>query len=135
MDSDCASCHVAEHDAMEAGATSIASMHSTTACVQCHADEETLAVAHEDATAEAVGNATAEAAGETLECTSCHPRSEIQVKTEEALKKPGGSANPHSNHQTIDLACTDCHSVHASASTLVCNKCHDFDLPEGWVEE
>jgi hypothetical protein len=44
-----------------------------------------------------------------------------------------GAANPHYSHVTNAIKCSDCHSLTAT-STLVCNQCHVFDLPDGWVE-
>ncbi|NTW28326.1 MAG: cytochrome c3 family protein [Coriobacteriia bacterium] len=42
----------------------------------------------------------------------------------------GENANPHSSHQGV-MNCYECHSMHGT-STLFCNSCHSWELPEGW---
>lgn len=40
--------------------------------------------------------------------------------------------NPHASHQDGSITCNDCHKVHRT-SELYCAKCHNMELPEGWV--
>lgn len=40
--------------------------------------------------------------------------------------------NPHASHQDGAIECNDCHKMHR-ANELYCAKCHDLELPEGWV--
>ena len=134
MDSDCASCHTAQLNSMDAPtASGQVSMHAAYDCTMCHTDEASLSMAHENATADAVSQASADEAQESIDCRSCHDRQELVEKTVEGLVKADGksTANPHSNHVSVDMACTDCHNVHEE-SVLTCNGCHDFALPEGW---
>lgn len=63
-------------------------------------------------------------------CTrnGCHIGSEFTAATEGC----GGqeSVNPHESHQG-DVECFNCHSMHGTSS-LMCNSCHDWRLPDGW---
>ena len=110
-----------------------ASKHAALGCTTCHADEDALTIVHANATESAVGNADADAAKDTVNCRTCHDRKAIAAKTQDTLVKGDGksTANPHSNHVSVDAKCTDCHKIHA-VSTLTCSECHDFVLPEGW---
>ena len=40
--------------------------------------------------------------------------------------------NPHASHQDGSITCNDCHKIHTT-NELYCAKCHDMELPEGWV--
>ncbi len=61
---------------------------------------------------------------------ACHVRGEIAAATEDW---GGTDFNPHASHVGKDVECGDCHSVHRE-SVMYCNKCHNADLPEGWVD-
>lgn len=62
-------------------------------------------------------------------CSQCHGEwTDIQAETDGVLEKDGFTANPHANHMTKDLACTDCHSL-TGPSTLSCDEnCHEWNL-------
>lgn len=62
------------------------------------------------------------------DCLSCHPRETIDAAT----ANYGGEANvnPHAAH-TEAYDCLVCHSM-TGASSLKCNGCHEYALPEGW---
>lgn len=62
------------------------------------------------------------------DCLSCHPRETIDAAT--AAYGGEANVNPHAAH-TEAYECTVCHSI-ADTSSLKCNGCHEFMLPEGW---
>jgi hypothetical protein len=61
-------------------------------------------------------------------CTRCHNWDDVVASTADWGGVSG--VNPHSSHQG-SLACSSCHSVHGT-STLYCNSCHTWQLPDGW---
>lgn len=61
-------------------------------------------------------------------CTRCHDYTEVTASTENWGGESG--VNPHSSHQG-ELECTNCHNAHGT-STLYCNTCHNWELPDGW---
>ena len=63
-------------------------------------------------------------------CLGCHNRTELNASTEGYGGDTG--TNPHSAHEPAGT-CTDCHSV-SGQSTIKCNSCHAWEVPEGWTE-
>ena len=62
-------------------------------------------------------------------CMGCHNLDEVAEKTENWNET---GANPHKlNHGVFE--CTSCHTMHTGEQTYYCNKCHHFELPEGWA--
>lgn len=62
-------------------------------------------------------------------CMGCHNIDEVADATEDWN---GTGANPHRlNHGVFQ--CTSCHTMHTDDQTYYCNKCHHFELPEGWT--
>ncbi|MDR1422650.1 MAG: cytochrome c3 family protein [Coriobacteriales bacterium] len=60
--------------------------------------------------------------------SDCHGDwSTIKADTEGALFVGNLVANPHDNHQTTEIECSDCHSL-TEASTLYCWSCHTYEL-------
>ena len=86
-------------------------------CVLCH-----------EATVNGTAMTFAEMDNDGL-CMGCHDIEEVADATE---NWNGTDANPHRlNHGVFE--CTSCHTMHTGEQTYYCNKCHHFELPEGWV--
>ena len=69
-------------------------------------------------------------------CGTCHGDYQtIRARTEAIWPGIGqiSDANPHTAHASNSLACSDCHSL-TSEQVNVCNQCHDFEDPSGWVD-
>lgn len=62
------------------------------------------------------------------DCLSCHPRESVEAATADYGGESG--VNPHAAH-TEAYDCMVCHSI-TGVSSLKCNECHDWELPEGW---
>ena len=62
------------------------------------------------------------------DCLSCHPRDAIVAATKDYGSEAG--VNPHAAH-TEAYDCMVCHSL-AETSSMKCNGCHDWHLPDGW---
>lgn len=62
------------------------------------------------------------------DCLSCHSRESIDAATADYNGEAG--VNPHAAH-TEAYDCMTCHSIEG-VSSLKCNACHDFEIPEGW---
>ena len=73
-------------------------------------------------------------------CTndSCHGGDfeSVREATEDLWEGIGQipDANPHEAHASAGFACDSCHSL-TGTSVNVCNQCHDFDTPDGWVDK
>lgn len=63
--------------------------------------------------------------------SGCHDLEEVVAATENW----GGEAgvNPHESHQGYAIDCGNCHGVHGT-SYLYCNTCHDYEVPDGWID-
>jgi hypothetical protein len=69
-------------------------------------------------------------------CGTCHGDYQaIRARTEGIWPGIGqiSDANPHTAHASNSLTCSDCHSLN-SEQVNVCNQCHDFQDPSGWVD-
>lgn len=62
--------------------------------------------------------------------SGCHDMTDV-VESTWGFEGNDEKYNPHSNHQSNLLECSDCHKVHET-STLYCTKCHNLNVPEGW---
>lgn len=103
-DDECASCHVTQADETSAF---VATFESG----QIDADNETLS---------------------TQFCTSCHDYGSVSQATETFWTSPSETDfNPHDSHFG-EASCTSCHTIHGTTQTMLCNRCHYLDLPEGW---
>uniref|UniRef100_A0A7C9JDC0 Histamine H3 receptor n=1 Tax=Muribaculaceae bacterium Z82 TaxID=2304548 RepID=A0A7C9JDC0_9BACT len=61
----------------------------------------------------------------------CHDMEQVAAATADWGGQAG--ANPHDSHQGYALDCSSCHTAHGQ-SVMYCNTCHDFAVPQGWVE-
>lgn len=43
-----------------------------------------------------------------------------------------GVYNPHRNHRSNE-ECETCHGASDGANVLTCTKCHEIELPDGWL--
>ncbi len=62
-------------------------------------------------------------------CTECHDYEKVTALTVDFGGDSG--VNPHASHNG-KLDCTSCHRMH-NENIMWCNSCHNFELPEGWV--
>lgn len=121
----CSDCHEGIGDFMMDGENDLLSVHvkefkdagDEVDCVLCH-----------EATVNGTAMTFAEMDNDGL-CMGCHDIEEVADATE---NWNGTDANPHRlNHGVFE--CTSCHTMHTGEQTYYCNKCHHFELPEGWV--
>lgn len=121
----CSGCHEGIGDFMMDGENDLLSVHAVAFgdagdeidCVLCH-----------DATVNGTAMEFDELDTDGL-CLGCHNIDEVADATEDWN---GTGANPHRlNHGVFE--CTSCHTMHTDTQTYYCNKCHHFELPEGWV--
>lgn len=133
----CDTCHAAEQATYD-NASCEASHHKEVTCLQCHADEATLATVHEGKTAtDALPKRLKQTNVEDAICFSCHygDRDALIAATESTAvltDSEGTSRNPHdpqgiAEHE--DLACADCHAMHDTKgledrAMAVCESCH-----------
>lgn len=70
------------------------------------------------------------------QCSSCHAWEKAVEKTDALWEGIGqiSDANPHFSHATNAFECSDCHSL-TESQVNVCNQCHIFESPEGWVDK
>lgn len=65
----------------------------------------------------------------------CHGSMDEVIEETEAMFAGIGqipAANPHLAHASNAFECSDCHSL-TGTSVLMCNECHNFELPSDWV--
>mgnify|MGYP001436858331 CR=1 FL=1 len=124
--------------------TEVSATPKNIACLDCHEAKlneqmsEGIAWISGNYSVDASGNLTLSAAevmkggGTTAKefCTRCHDYDKVVASTENWGGEDG--VNPHSSHQG-ELECTNCHSAHGT-STLYCNSCHNWKLPDGWTK-
>lgn len=140
--SECGMCHATEQASFDDAACA-ASQHTTTACVECHADTATLATAHEGATADQAARASLRATTvEASTCESCHDRAEVAAATVDATAltdENGTVVNPHALPESADhadIACTNCHALHTAGVSIekkaqrACASCHHANVYE-----
>ena len=97
--------------------------------------EGSLLAYHENLGEDLSGLLDTEVTWSSCENDGCHGSyEEIRDETEDMWEGIGQitDANPHSSHASNSYECTDCHTLTDSAQINQCNKCHDFDTPEGW---
>ncbi len=119
--------------ALAAGCSSSSSDSSGNKSAQANAAEGSL-VAYHQSIGQDISNVT-EVSFES--CESCHGDADkIRSKTEDMWKGIGQitDANPHESHASNALECSDCHTLSSGAQVNVCNQCHEFDSPEGWID-
>ncbi len=70
------------------------------------------------------------------QCSSCHDWEETVEQTDALWAGLGqiSDANPHYSHATNAFVCGDCHRM-SEAQVNVCNQCHIFESPDGWLEK
>lgn len=69
-------------------------------------------------------------------CEPCHgDYKAIRAATEDMWEGIGQitDANPHSSHGSNAIECVDCHKLN-EPQVNVCNQCHEFTTPAGWVD-
>lgn len=81
-----------------------------------------------DASGNIVGAVSSSADQKFCLRSGCHNQADIVAATQNW----GGQAgvNPHDSHLGT-VQCSNCHSSHGT-SNLMCNSCHDWQVPEGW---
>ncbi len=69
-------------------------------------------------------------------CSACHSWDKVVASTVDMWEGLGQitDANPHDSHATNAFACGDCHKLY-EPQVNVCDQCHIFPSPEGWVEK
>jgi Zn finger protein HypA/HybF involved in hydrogenase expression len=100
-------------------------------CVACSSSTTTVDYSDDSLIAyhENLGNDISSLTEVSVEsCGECHgDRSAIRASTEGILEAGATVANPHLNHMTKEIECSDCHSL-AEASTLYCRQCHTYTM-------
>jgi hypothetical protein len=143
-DADCATCHTVESHSFEDSA-SIASLHGTLTCLQCHDDAATLSTIHEGVTTEdwAPKRLKLTAVSEDT-CISCHISDDLVAATSASTVLTdlnGTTVNQHQLPVTEsgvhqEIICADCHEMHADAAAIdkeaqdYCVSCHHADVYE-----
>ncbi|MEG0374585.1 MAG: cytochrome c3 family protein [Raoultibacter sp.] len=144
---DCLTCHETQAASIE-DAGCPASLHADSACLDCHADEESLATVHK-AKAGSDPSKLKTLKSTTIDekvCVDCHGSwEELAAKTANVTvltDSDGKTVNPHevlttSNTagQHDDITCVDCHKMHSDESIDItaprsCQTCHHMDVYE-----
>lgn len=121
----CSECHEGIDDFVMDGENDLLSKHVV--AFEDTGDEVDCVLCH-DATVNGTSMTFEELDNDGL-CMGCHNIDEVAEATENWNNT---GANPHKlNHGVFE--CTNCHSVHTQEQTYYCNKCHHFELPDGWV--
>lgn len=136
-DMDCSTCHASEQESYSDSQCE-ASLHSDVTCIQCHADDTSLASVHEGKTAsDKMPTRLKKTNVEDGVCFDCHygNRSELIAATNGSVSltdSQGTSRNPHdpegiSDHET--LSCRNCHNMHSNdniqeRALKECESCH-----------
>jgi hypothetical protein len=137
MQSDCATCHLAETNEQDPTAPATVHEQEGTTCITCHADEEKMTAVHEGATADLpMPTRLKKTEVDPTLCGSCHEADELATLTVASTvitDTEGTVVNPHdipdnSSHNSI--TCINCHQVHEPAASLpdnslnTCFNCH-----------
>ena len=116
--------------------TSSSSDEGSSSTTTVEYSEDSLIQLHEDLGSD-ISDVT-EVSASTCTQDSCHGGSFDEVREETDAYWEGigqiTDANPHASHASAGFDCDNCHSL-TGTSTNVCNQCHDFDTPEGWVDK
>jgi hypothetical protein len=142
--SDCATCHIVEEASFE-DEHSIAALHTSYSCIQCHSDTGTLGRVHEGVTADdwAPKRLKLTQVNQDI-CLSCHNLDDLAQATSGSTvltDLEGATSNQHqlpisSSGIHQEILCGDCHSLHADSSTIAkdakdyCVSCHHAEVFE-----